>query len=315
MQNLILETGAVTLPIIFLIGLGIILRRVQLVTHGGLDQIKKLIINVALPSVLFSSFLTVEFELSYLSLMVYVLLVCFALFGAGFLFFRLGAGRSYTPYLTTGFEFGMIGITLFGTAYGMDQIGIIGVVGIPHELFIWFFYATLLTAKGGVKRSAGEVLRGFATTPIILAIVSGILLNLAGVGPWFSRSLFPSAILEAMGYLGGMIIPLILITVGYGMKIDRSEIGEALPTVLFRLAVVLFIALVINPVVVRLAELPEIFRHALFTFLILPPPYIVPLYIKRTETKDLVFSNNVLSLYTILSIVVFLIYVALTMGS
>ena len=53
----------------------------------------------------------------------------------------------------------------------------------------------------------------------------------------------------------------------------------------------------------------EYSQAALFTLLILPPPFIIPLYMKPDMPDERRYVNNVLSLYTIVSIVVFVAYV------
>jgi hypothetical protein len=51
---------------------------------------------------------------------------------------------------------------------------------------------------------------------------------------------------------------------------------------------------------------------ALFTLLVLPPPYIVPIFMPAERRADQDYANNVLSLYTVASLVAFLVYVSLT---
>ncbi len=314
MNDVLASTTSITLPILLLIALGAFLRIRGTVTEAGVDQFKRVIVRVALPAVLFSSFLTVEFDASYLGLMVYVPLLCFALLGAGVLFGRTRSAREYSPYLMTGFEFGMLGITLFATAFGMDNVGVIGIVGLSHEFFIWFVYVSFLEAKRGDRRSFAGTVRSFASSPVIIAIVSGTLLNVLGAGPWFKAALVPAALLKTMEYLSGLIAPTILIVVGYGMRIDLRGIGEALPTVLVRAALIAVVAFVLNPLVVGVLGLPTIFLAALTTFVILPPPYIVPLFVPAGREEQMAFSNNVLSIYTVLSIAAFLVYVATTVA-
>ena len=45
--------------------------------------------------------------------------------------------------LITGFEYGMLAISLFGAAYGLDKIGYIAIVDLGHEIFIWFVFLPL----------------------------------------------------------------------------------------------------------------------------------------------------------------------------
>lgn len=309
------STAATAVPIVLLIALGGVIRRLGIISDSGLADIKALIVNVALPAVLFVAFLTIEFDARYLGIFVFMPALLFGLLGFGYLAARIaavsGGHPQPVPFLMTGFEFGMLGISLFGTAYGMNQVGVISVVGLPHELFIWFVFVTLLRLRYGVAGSVAETLRSFLTSPVIVAILAGTVLNLAGAAPWVTSALLPASIIGALEMLGGVIGPLILIVIGYGTQLSRSGVAAAAPLVLLRFVVVVVVGLfVVPPVVEGMLGLPPIFSHAVFTFVILPPPFIVPLYVPAAARDDLAYSNNVLSLYTVFSIVAFLLYFA-----
>ena len=292
----ITNTIATSVPILLLISAGVIVRRVGLLTEGGLDEIKGLIVNAALPAALFLAFLTMEFDTSYLGLFLFVPLVLFGLLLAGYLLGRLPSSGRPTPFLMTGFEFGMLGIGLFSTAYGMSELYAISVLGLPHELFIWFVYVTLLKARYGGPGTLGSTIASFARSPIIIAIITGTALNLLGLTDWFTTALVPRALYTALDMLSQIIGPLILIVVGYGTRISRRGIADAAPVLAVRGGIMLLVALIVAPWVAGdILGLPRIFVHALFTFLILPPPYIVPLYIPKGEDEELVYLNNVLS--------------------
>jgi predicted permease len=138
----------------------------------------------------------------------------------------------------------------------------------------------------GGSSSLSETARSFLSSPVIVAIVAGTVLNLAGAGPWLTSALVPAAAIAALEMLGNIIGPLILIVIGYGTRISPRGIREVGPLVLLRLAVVLAVGLlVVPPVIEGLLGLPRIFTHAVFTFLVLPPPFIIPLYIRRRKGK------------------------------
>lgn len=312
MSQEVANTIATSLPIILLIGSGVIIRKVRLISETGLEEIKGLVVNAALPAAFFVTFLTMEFDTNYLGIFLFIPLVLFALLFVGYLTDRLPVARRPTPFLMTGFEFGMLGIGLFTTAYGMSNFWSISVVGLPHELFIWFIFVTLMKARYGGPTDFRSTLASFARSPIIIAILSGILLNLIGLTEWMTNALVPRSFVRALEMLSNIIGPLILIVVGYGTRISVKGLAEAAPVVLIRGALIAVLALFVAPFVAQeLLGLPKIFNHALFTFLILPPPYIVPLYIPSSEAEDLAYSNNVLSSYTVLSIIAFLIYFTL----
>lgn len=309
MSTEIARTISASVPIVLLIALGYVVRRVHILSDGAIDEIKTFIVRVALPAVLFRAFLTVDLDAGYLGIFVMMPIILVVMLLMGYLVERPMRGESSTPFLMTGFEFGMLGISLFGTAYGMDRVGIISVVGLPHELFIWFVFVTLMSARYDGSGSITAALRSFLRSPIILAIAAGAILNLAGVGPFVRTSIVTRPILRAMELLGGIVAPLILVVIGSGMRISLTGVRRALPIVLVRFALILvLVLLVVRPVVEGLMGLDRIVTHAVVTFLLLPPPFIVPLYIPTDRTSDLAYANNVLSVYTLLSISSFLVY-------
>ena len=303
------HTAAAAVPIVLLIGVGALIRATGVLTDIGVAEIKNLIVRVALPAVLFSAFLTVEIDASSAGIFVLVPAILVLLLLLGYALERpLRGGRTF-PFLTTGVEFGMVGIPLFATAYGMERVGAISMFGLPHEIFIWFLYVTLMRIRYGTATSFARTLRSFAANPIIIAVLAGVLLNLTGAGAVLQRQLFLTPVFRSFELLGSIVSPLILIVIGYGIRISLRGVGRALPVMMLRYAVTLGLALAAGPwLMERVMGLDRVFTHAMATFLLLPPPYIVPLYVPEDRTEDLAYSNNVLSAYTLLSIVTFLVY-------
>jgi len=307
-------TSAITsvVPILLLIVLGMLLRRTTLLSDDLVDGLKRLIVAVALPAVLFKAFLAMQFQLRYLAIVVMVPLICLALLGLGYLARRATRRSDYLPFLFTGFELGMIGFALFAAVYGLDALPVLGVFALGHELFIWFVFATLLRVQASGTFSLPATLRTFATSPVIIAIALGLVLNGLGMAGPMAANPLSASLLRTLDHLGGLIVPLILIIVGYGSRLSLAGVRAALPMVAARFATVLLLALTLNSVVIRgWLGLPPIFEAALFTLLVLPPPFIIPLYIPAERRADLAYTNNVLSLYTVVSVAAFVGYVAL----
>ena len=300
-------------PIILIIGLGNIIRVRGMLSEQTIHELKWLVVNFALPAVLFVTFLDMELESEFLGLFALILVICVGLLGYGYLLRGvLWTEQGYFPHLTTGFEFGMVGITLFGTAYGLSNVGYIAIVDLSHELFIWFVLATILAAKRDGVSSFSETLRGFVRSPLIIAIVTALALNLLGLAEWFGSMPAGAALLETFDFLGGLLIPAILIIIGYGMRLSRSGVRQAGGVVIARLVVLLPLAVFMSRVVIRhWLDLDPAFEAATFTFLVLPPPYIVPLFMRKDQVDDQVHANNVLSVYTVISLAIFVLYFAL----
>jgi len=304
------------LPIFILLGLGSWIRHTDFLPEATIEDLKKMTVNLALPAVLFVSFLNTELKLAYLAIFALTFLVCVGLLWFGnFLKKQRQIPHPYFPFLMTGFEYGMLGISLFGSVYGLENIGYIAVVDLGHEIFIWFvFLALLLKEREGIQNS-GQLVRTFFKSPVVIGILLGIALNVAGVQQFLYDFPITAGVMTTLQYLANLTIPLILIIIGYGIKFDRYGVREASTVILTRLAILIPLALIVNAVLIRgLLQLGKPFEIALFTLFILPPPFIIPLYIRSDLTDEKRYVNNVLTIYTVVSIGIFTVYLVLNPG-
>jgi predicted permease len=71
------------LPIILLLALGYTLRRSRFLGDATIDDLRKIVVNLAMPSVLLLSFLEIELQPAYLFIFVAIVLLCLGLFAPG----------------------------------------------------------------------------------------------------------------------------------------------------------------------------------------------------------------------------------------
>ena len=125
------------IPLAAFLGLGAFLRWRSLLSVNTVDQIKWLIVHVLLPGVLFKTFLIAHLEPA-------LAVVAGAVFGANVIMYGLGfllgrglrQGARYAPFLTSGMEYGMLGLALFASLYGMAKVEYIAVV----DLAVWVLF-------------------------------------------------------------------------------------------------------------------------------------------------------------------------------
>jgi len=302
------------LPILLLLSLGYWIRVKNFLSPPTIEDLRKFVVNITLPAVLFISFLEIELKSAYFFIFGFTFLLCILLFLLGQLLQKqLKIKYEYFPYLTTGFEYGMLGISLFGSAYGLSKIGYIAVVDLGHEIFIWFVFLPLLLMKRDGNQSLAGIGRSFATSPVVIAILASLILNVLGTAAALYELPVTGALMATLQFLGSLTIPLILIIVGYGIKFDRHGLQDSLQIVVIRLVILIPLALIVNTFLIRnLLQLDAFFEAAIFTLLISPPPFIVPLYAKKSlPITEKQYINNVLMVHTVISIAVFIIYFAL----
>lgn len=299
------------LPILFLISLGYWTRHTGFLGEGTIDALRKIVVTLALPAVLFISFLNIDLKPAYFVIFGFTFSLCLLLFLFGQLIKKQANIKySYFPYLTTGFEYGMLGISLFGAGYGLEAIGYIAVADLGHEIFIWFVFLPLLLIKRDGGQSPLAIVKSFLSAPVVIAILASLLFNVLGLRERLYQLPVTGALMTTFEFLGQLTVPLILLIVGYGLKINRTGLKEALPVVVIRLALLLPLAFGLNLYLIRgVLALDPLFEAALFTLLILPPPFIVPLYARADlDSEEKYYINNVLTLHTVISVAIFIAY-------
>jgi len=157
-----------------------------------------------------------------------------------------------------------------------------------------------------------KLIKMFVTSPVVLFIALGLVLNFLGIPERIESIPFTSGLLGAVELLGSLTVPLILIVMGYGIKLDKQEFAYSARVILIRLLILIPVALLLNRFVVDgLMALGAGFKAGVFTLLILPPPFILTLFMKQDLEEEIHSVDNTLTLYTIVTIIIFMIYFAL----
>ncbi len=296
------------MPVILIIALGWVLRKFKFITDEGNAFLKKLIVNVGLPAVLFVSFLNMSMTMSLVFLIpgIFVLnalLLIFGKFAAHFV------GGKYSPFLFTGFEYGMFAIAVFTAAYGTSSTSYIAIIDLGHEIFIWFVFVTILLSVSGKKHTVKDTLFSFIKSPIILAITFGIIGNALNLGEFINSNPAAKGLLTTIEMLMSLTAPLILLSIGAGLSLSKSGINFAVKVTAIRMPVVLVLSYLIGKFVLKnLLGLPFAYEAALFTLFIAPPPFIIPIFMPDTDLLERGIINTTLTFYTIVSLILFVVY-------
>jgi hypothetical protein len=150
--------------------------------------------------------------------------------------FRIGHGRSTFIFLAATPNWIFIPLPICEALYGRDGVHNVLIFNVAMVLVLWTWGVSTLC--GGLK--GAHALRGMVLNPGVLATAAGIGLALAfpGAASWAeaSQDLRPLAvgrygIVQALGLLGGMTVPLSLVVIGAqigGLKAWRGLNDRAL---------------------------------------------------------------------------------------
>ena len=293
----------ILLPVALMLALGVLCRRKKLISRAGVDALKTVAVQIGLPAVLLHTFAVTRYTLMDLLIPLIMYLICIAawLLGrAGGRLLRL-PGR-FTPFLTTGFEAGMLGYALFALLHGGDRVAEFARIDLGQVLFVFTLYKILLGRGGDSRPTAGQLMREMLASPIILAILAGVLLGATGL----YQALIPSGaagILDACtDFVSAPVSALILLSIGYDLKLSDISWRATLGAVGLRLAIMAALGAGMLLLCRLLWQGPGLDAAVILMF-ILPPPYVLPVFADDADQRA--YLSSALSVSTLISILGF----------
>lgn len=300
-------------PVLVLFLIGFLLKKGRFFKEGSVHDIKKVVVYITLPCLLFLAFSRIRLELNLLVVFVTVFFVCLLMVLYGRIARKVFDIR--TPYFTplmAGYETGMVGYAIFISTYGMGAVDRLAVVDLGQLLFVWFvLIGPLIALRDGQKRS-GRVIRMCFTSPIMIGIFTGIAASVLGKFFDFSETAAYGEFLSLVSLLASLTMPLICIAIGYELSIEPRTLKLTLLTILLRIVPQVCIALLINKLLfVSILDLDIMYQRALLTMFLLPPPFVYTLFLKEGDRENQRYLSSTLSLHTVVSVILFIFAVSL----
>ena len=287
------------LPVFLALAMGMMCRSKGFLTRDGVDTLKKVIINLTLPFVLFNSFATAEYTLSALILPVIVFIVCTIMLALGFLWVKVsGSGSKLAPFLASGFEAGMLGFSLFALLFPGESASKFAMLVLGQEIFVFTLYKMLLTGKTSVK----AIIDDFLTSPTLIAVVLGIIVGATGLYGRLVEWGIGGIVNSVTGFISAPTGMIILLAVGYDLVIREIPWKQTAGLIAMRLGiagVMLAGLILLNRTVLN----GMIFEGAAVLLFILPSPYVIPIF--SDEPAERVQISSALSALTLVTMILF----------
>lgn len=296
------------LPVFVALLLGMLCRSRGFFTREGIDTLKKVAVNLTLPFVLLEAFATAEYSASAVLLPLVMFLICCLALALGFVCIRLSGMRSrLAPFLASGFEAGMLGYALFALLFPDKSLSVFALPDIGQTLFVFTLYKILLSGKRDLKAVAQDM----ATSPILWAVAAGVLMGATGLYGWMAEHQVAGVLTSVTGFLSAPTGMIILLSIGYDLVLRDIPWKKTLGLIAMRLGITALcygIMVVLNRTVLS----GILFEGAALLMLILPPPYVIPVF--ADEPSERVQISSALSAMTVVTIVLFAL-MAVLVGS
>lgn len=294
------------LPVVLMIAIGILCRKRSILTKQGIAGLKSLVVNITLPAVLLKAFYNAAYSLDMVIIAITMFLCCLAALGIGFLLKKLSRSAMHTlPFLMSGFEAGMLGYALYTLLFGSANIPLFATVDLGQVLFVFTVYLSLLNPakeKGGAVKAA---ILNIVKSPVILSIAAGILLGTTGLGRLLSESAAGDLVQGTLEFISAPTAVLILLVVGYELEFKTLNLKATLSTVLTRFLLMGVLCLLVLTGLSAFITVSEHLKWAFILLFLLPPPYVIPIFVRGE--KENAYLSATLSLSTLVSLGLFAI--------
>ena len=308
-MNRTIEVLQTVLPVLLMLGIGMLCRARKLISREGVNALKSVVVNIALPAVLLNAFATTRYTLMDVVIPLMMFAVCLAAWAMG-----KAAGKAlklpsrFVPFLTTGFEAGMLGYALFNMLYGSARTAEFARIDLGQVLFVFTLYKLLLGFEGKEKADLGILLKEMALSPIILAIATGVLLGATGLYQALEPSGLAGVFDACTSFIAAPTSAIILLTIGYDLVLSDIPWRETGKVVALRYGIML----VLGAAFIGLMRLlwPEAnLTSATVVMFILPPPFVLPVFADDADQR--VYVSSALSVSTVVAIAGFGVLAAL----
>ena len=255
-MNDIITIALKAFPVIALITTGVVLEKTAFISVDAVKGMKKLILNLALPCLLFLILLDADLQADYLWGSVAVFITCLLAFSLGFLFKKIWkSSNAFFLAVYSSFVTGVIGYPLFISTFGAEHLYRLAILDIGNLIFIFIVLATFLDKVGcnqtGRKRmSLKDQIKHIVKSPFLISMFLGILVSMLDGRTFFHTNPATAALLTAAGMLADITLPLILLVIGYELHFDLKQLLVPLPAVLLRIGMMLLLAYLLNTFVI-----------------------------------------------------------------
>lgn len=298
-MNAIVQLLEKTLPVFVMLCLGMLCRRRNLLTREGVNALKNVAVNIALPAVMFSAFASAEYTVRSICVPLVIFVLClFSLYLGHVLCRVMKIPGRLSPFLSAGFEAGMLGYALFAILFPDEMVSSFAMVDLGQVLFVFTVYKVLLARQNGLKGA----LKDAVSSPTVWAIAAGLLFGASGLYDALIPSGVSGVIDAVASFIAAPTSALILLAIGYDLTPAQIQWRKTASLIVLRLGVSL-LALVIALLLDRFLLGGMMHIGALLLLFILPPPFVLPVFADVDDERADI--SSALSALTVVSILLF----------
>lgn len=307
----IMQVIEVVFPVLAMIALGIMCRRMHFISREGIDNIKFLVTKIVLPVAIFHALGTVEYSARTFILIGIMLVMLVVSFGIGYLLRPLMPEpyRKYVPFMVSVYEGGMMAYPLFANLCGQENLSQIALLDIAGLLFGFSIYMGLLEqVENGKTQVQGReqvklLLLDALHNPAFIAALLGIIVGVSGLLEQLIASGAGEVYLKTEAMITAPLSSIILLVVGYDLAPDLKLIGPCIRTILLRFALQAVMICGVILAAHKLVGIDSVMTIAIISYMSAPATFSMQSFLKTEEGSSYAATTN--SCYCLVSIGVY----------
>lgn len=212
---------SVTAPIFLMVLIGIGLKRMRMITDEFIGTASRLVFNLGLPTLLFTSSATTDFsQLADINLLVAIGVMTLIVFwlSQATAAWHVENPRDQGVFVQGAFRGNLVitGLAFCANAFGEQGLAI---AALPVAMTVVLYnllsvYTLNRSLNQNDRNNWRKTWHGIVRNPLIIAILAGFLCNGLGIR-------LPTVILDSANYLGQMVLPLALICIGGALNLKQ----------------------------------------------------------------------------------------------
>lgn len=296
------------IPVFFMIGLGILTNKKQLITNEQAEGVNALVSTILFPLMVFNAFFTAELSVSMLGIVAFVFVLHLIALAAG----KLIGGKygHIARYFTATVDGGNICYPLYATIVGSQYISNIVLLDLAC-MFIVFLVIPMMANKNE-NTSLKDNLIAVAKSPLIITLALAIVLNLLGVHSLLEKTGILDIYNGIVSMATGPIVALILFVIGCRFELKAEDLKPILKTMIIRLAVLVSGGFLLLQVFKGQAADP-VFRIAVQLYFFCPPALVLPMSVEGAvkSEDDRAFMSAYLSMHMVVTLIAYVAIAAM----
>lgn len=298
-----METVQVMLPVLVMLAIGFICRKTGFIGEAGMEGIRRYIITIALPVTIFHAMGIADINKD----TVLIVLVMFAVLSIAMIIGFLTRGfipepyKNYLPFLVTVFEGGMFAYPLYQNLCGEEKFVNIVIVDIAGCIFgFGLFYGILALVDQKTKFSFKALGLTAIKSPTFVAVILGLLLNLTGLMNKLLDSAFGDTYLAVKDIIVAPLTAMILIYVGFMLRIDKRLISVCLKSIIIRVVTMAALCIIVLKLLHTVVE-DKYMLAAFLVYFIGTPTFSLPSFVRNKDAAG--YFAMTTSMYVVITIV------------